>query len=342
MTAGCRPTLRQRLASGLAALFAGLALAAAAEAQVVIKLGTIAPEGSVWGDALQRVAQSWREASGGKVELRIFAGGVLGGEDELVRKLQRRVIDAVTLSGSGLPTLERSFNCLNVPLLFESNDELDYVRERVGPAIEQRLEARGFVVLNWATAGWVNIFSKEPIRLPADLRRTRFWMTSGDPETEKLYKAFGVQVVPLPVTEMLTGLQTGLIDAMAAPPLYALLDRTFQVADNMLDMHWGALNAATIVRADAWARVPAELRPRLVAAARREGVAMRDVGRRSGDDAIGEMRKRGLAVTVLTDAERAQWRGEAKSVWPGLRGAYCPDELYDDVMRYHAESRRPR
>ncbi|MDH5287257.1 MAG: TRAP transporter substrate-binding protein DctP [Betaproteobacteria bacterium] len=346
MTSCSRPhsglVSRTLLASRFVALVAGLVIATAAEAQVVVKLGTIAPEGSVWGDALQRVARSWKEASGGKVELRIFAGGVLGGEDELVRKLQRRVIDAVTLSGSGLPTLERSFNCLNMPLLFESSDELDYVRERVAPAIEKRLDAKGFAVLNWAIAGWVNIFSKEPIRLPADLRRTRFWMSSGDPETEKIYKAFGVHVVPLPVTEMMTGLQTGLIDATAAPPLYALLDRTFQVAGHMLDIHWGALNAATIVRADAWARVPEELRPRLAEAARREGVAMRDVGRKSGDDAVREMQKRGLVVTVPTAAERAKWREEAASTYPGLRGAYCPAELYDDVMRFHAESRRPR
>ncbi len=328
-----RPSPWRALATRAAVLVAGVVLAMAAQAQVVIKLGTIAPDGSVWGDALQRVAQAWKEASAGKVELRIFAGGVLGGEDELVRKLQRRVIDGVTLSGSGLPTLERSFNCLNIPLLFESSDELDYVRDRVAPEIEKRLEAKGFVVLNWAIAGWVNIFSKEPIRLPADLRRIRFWMTSGDPETEKIYKAFGVHVVPLPVTEMLTGLQTGLIDATAAPPLYALLDRTFQVAGHMLDIHWGALNAATIVRADAWARVPAELRPQLVAAARREGVA---------EDAIREMQKRGLVVTVLDHDERAQWREEAARTYPGLRGAYCPPEIYDDVMRHHAESRRPR
>lgn len=334
--------MRQRLPTWLATMLVGMTLAVAAEAQVVIKLGTIAPEGSVWGDALQRIAQAWKETSGGKVELRIFAGGVLGGEDELVRKLQRRVIDGVTLSGSGLPTLDRSFECLNIPLLFESADELDYVRDRVGPMIERRLEAKGFVVLNWAIAGWVNIFSKEPIRLPEDLRRARFWMTSGAPETEKVYKAFGIQVVPLPVTDMMTGLQTGLIDAMAAPPLYALLDRSFQVADNMLDLHWGALNAATVVRADAWARVPAELRPRLIEAARREGMAMRDVGRKAGEDAIREMQKRGLTVAVLTEAERSRWRDEAMLAYPGLRGPYCPAELYDDVMRFHAESRRPR
>jgi TRAP-type transport system periplasmic protein len=333
---------RLRLAGRCGGLLLGLMLALAADAQVVIKLGTIAPDGSVWGDALQRVAQAWQEASGGKVELRIFGGGVLGGEDELVRKLQRRVIDGVTLSGSGLPTLDRSFECLNIPLLFESSDELDYVRERVGPAIERRLEAKGFVVLNWAIAGWVHIFSKDRIRLPEDLRRARFWMTSGSPETERVYKAFGIQVVPLPVTEMLTGLQTGLIDAMAAPPLYALLDRSFQVAGNMLDIHWGALNAATVIRADAWARVPAPLRPRLIEAARREGVAMRDVGRQAGEDAIREMQKRGLTVTVLTDGERARWREEAAKAYPGLRGPYCPEELYDEVMRHHADSRRPR
>jgi TRAP-type C4-dicarboxylate transport system substrate-binding protein len=334
--------MSDRLRARLGVLLVLLVLAVSAQAQVVIKLGTIAPEGSVWADALQRIAQTWKEVSGGKVELRVFAGGVLGGEDELVRKLQRRVIDAVTLSGSGLPTLDRSFECLNIPLLFETSEELDYVRDRVAPAIEKRLETKGFVVLNWAIAGWVNIFSRDPIRLPEDLRRGRFWMTSGDPETEKVYKAFGIHVVPLPVTEMMTGLQTGLIDATAAPPLYALLDRSFQVADNMLELHWGALNAATVIRADAWARVPAELRPGLVEAARREGIAMRDTGRRAGDDAIREMQKRGLSVTVLTGAERERWRAEAARAYPGLRGPFCPAELYDDVMRFHAEARRGR
>ena len=79
-----------------------------------------------------------------------------------------------------------------------------------------------------------------------------------------------------------------------------------------------------------------------VEAARREGVAMRDVGRKAGEDAIREMQKRGLTVAVLTDSERARWREEATRAYPGLRGPYCPAELYDDVMRFHAESRRPR
>jgi TRAP-type transport system periplasmic protein len=318
------------------------ALSAPAQAQMVVKLGTISPEGSVWTDALLKIAKEWREVSGGKVELRIYTGGVLGGEDELVRKLQRRGVDAVTLSGSGLPALDRSFDCLNIPLLFESNDELDYVRDRVAPGIEARLEKKGFLVLNWAIAGWVHIFSKEAIRVPADLRRQRFWMTSGDPELEKVYKDFGMKVVPLPATEMLTSLQTGLIDATAAPPLFALLDRSFQVANHMLDLNWGALNAATVISADTWARIPAELRPRLVEAARRQGVAMRDVGRKAGEDAIREMQRRGLTVVQPSADERSLWRTEAAKAYSGLRGPFCPAELYDEVMRTHRQFRSER
>jgi glycosyltransferase involved in cell wall biosynthesis len=123
------------------------AAAPQAHAQVVIKLGTIAPEGSVWHDALLKVRQTWRDQSGGKVELRIYAGGVLGSEEELVRKLQRRVIDAVTLSGAGLPMLDNGFNCLNLPMLFDTPDKLDYIRNGLAPAIEERLGKKGFKVL---------------------------------------------------------------------------------------------------------------------------------------------------------------------------------------------------
>ena len=326
--------MRRLLAALLAALLCG-----PVSAQVVIKLGTVAPEGSVWNDALIRIRQAWRDQSGGKIELRIYSGGVLGGEEELVRKLQRRGIDAVTLSGAGLPALDVSFDCLNIPLLFESADELDFVRDGAAPAIEKRLEQKGFVVLNWATAGWVHFFAKQPVRLPNDLRQQRLWMAFGVPEAERLYKEYGLKVVPLPVTDMLTGLQTGLIDAVPAPPLFALLDRSYQVANHMTELNWGALNAATVVSAHAWARVPADLRPRLAQSAREQGAAMRDAGRRAGEEAVKEMQARGLKVVRLTEEERAQWRAEAQKGYPSLRGDYCPAELYDRVMDLHRQFR---
>ena len=324
-------TLRRVIAVCLALVAASLAQPSGA--QVVIRLGTIAPEGSVWHDALLKMRQAWRERSGGRVELRIYAGGVLGSEDELVRKLQRRVIDAVTLSAGGLPMIDNGFNCLNLPMLFDEPEELDFIRNGLAPKIEARVEKKGFRVLNWAIAGTVHFFAREPVRVPDDLRRQRLWMSTGYSEWESLYKDFGLRTVPLPVTEMLTGLQTGLIDAIPAPPLFVLLDRSYQVANHMTDFSWAALVAATVVSAQAWQKVPPDLRAPLTAAAQEIGSALRDAARKAGDDAVREMQARGLQLVATTEAQRAQWRAEAEKAYPPLRNTFCPGDLYDEAIR---------
>lgn len=334
-----RPTLR-RFTAALLALMAAALPPSSASGATVIKLGTVAPEGSIWHDAILRLREAWRERSQGAVELRVYAGGVLGGEDELVRKLQRRVIDAVTLSGAGLPLLDGSFDCLNVPMLFETAEQLDFARDRLAPAIEARLEKKGFRVLNWAVAGTVRFFTRRPVRLPDDLRAQRLCTTSGMPRTEKLYRDFGVHVVPLPATEMLTALQTGLVDAIAVPPLFALLDRSYQIATHLTDLNWATLNAATVVSAEAWGRIPGSLQPSLLAAGRELAASLRDAGRRAEEEAIRQMQSRGLTVVTLTPDDRARWRTETEKGYPALRGAFCPADLFDQALRFREEYRR--
>jgi TRAP-type C4-dicarboxylate transport system substrate-binding protein len=324
--------------SRLLSLLAGALLAVgvstpAAPAPLVIKLGTVAPEGSVWHDGLLRMRQQWREATNGQVELRIFAGGVLGSEEELVRKLQRRAIDAVALSSGGLPVLDESFQCLNVPMMFESTENLAFVRAGAGPDIERRIEQRGFKVLNWAPAGWVQIFAKQPVRTPDDLRKLRVWTSAGDADTERLYKRFGFNAVPLPATDFLTSLQTGLLDAVPTMPLFALLDRSYTVANHMTVLNWTPLNSATVISAQAWSRIPADQQPRLLALARAEGDALGARAERAGDDAIREMQGRGLKVIRLTEPERAAWRSESEKSYPVFRGQLCPADLFDQVVR---------
>jgi TRAP-type C4-dicarboxylate transport system substrate-binding protein len=313
-----------------------------ARAQVVIKLGTVAPEGSVWHDALLRIKQEWRDVSHGQVELRIYAGGVLGSEGELVRKLQRQSLDAIALTSSGLPALDKSFQCLNVPMLFESVDNLDYVRAEVAPKIEKRLEQKGFKVLNWAPAGWVQIFSRYPVRTPNDLRKQRIWTSASDPETENLYKKLGFNAVPLPATDVLTSLQTGLIDAMPMLPLFVLVERSYTVANNMTVLNWSPLNSAMVITMRAWERIPADLQPRLLAIARAEGKALGAAAERAGDSSVKEMQARGLKVLRLSDNEMAQWRAETEKAYPMFRGLLCPDDMFDEVIHLEQVYRHAR
>lgn len=120
-------------------------------------------------------------------------------------------------------------------MMCDSYAEFDYVRERVAPRLEKLIEQKGFVVLQWSDVGWVHFFTKKPARTPDDIRALKLFTSAGDPEAEKLYKEFGLKVVPLAVTDLLPSLQTNLIEAFDVPPLFALLDQSFGLAKNMID-----------------------------------------------------------------------------------------------------------
>jgi TRAP-type C4-dicarboxylate transport system substrate-binding protein len=312
-------------------------LPAAGAGKLVIKTGTIAPEGSVWHDALLEIRQRWSKLSDGTVELRIYAGGVLGDETEMIRKVQRRGLDAIAISGSGLPRVDESVSCLNIPMLFESYDELDYIRDRIAPKLEQRIEKRGFRVLTWGEAGWLYFFTKHPVRTPSDLRQLRLWISPGFPEHEKIFKSFGFQVVPLPATDMLTSLQTGLIEAVDVPPLFALIDRSYQIANHMTDLRWAPLNAAMVISSRSWARIPGELQQPFLDAVREIGERLRRTIRGAESDAIREMVSRGLKVVSLDSADREAWRSEVNVAYSRLPCRQSQPDLLREVMRLHEE-----
>lgn len=316
----------------------GLALLAVpAHSQIVVKLGTIAPERSIWHDALLRIRQDWRDISNGQVELRIYAGGVLGGEDEMVRKMQRRALDAVAISGSGLPLVDEVVSCLDIPLLFDSYEQLDRVRSAVSGDIESRLEQRGYKVLGWTEGGWVRFFSKAPVRVPDDLRKQRLWISTGSPENEKLLTDYGFRVVALPVTDMLTGLQTGLIEAIDVPPLFALVDGSFQEAKYMLELDFAPLNSAIVMSLNVWNRIPQTFRDPFLASVASATVELRAGLRQSEREAVDEMVARGLEVVKPDAAAVAEWQSLIVSGYDRLQCAADHPDLFQRILRLQRE-----
>lgn len=327
-----------RLATAVAAsLF--VCLSASAQ-RVLIKMGTVAPEGSPWHQILQQMGQDWRNISGGQVELRIYPGGVLGDEPDMIQKMRIGQLQAVALSGSGLSRLEPAVACLQIPLAIESYEELDYVRDRMAPKLEQAIEQKGYVVLNWGDAGWVHFFTKTPARRLDDIRRMKLFTMAGDADALELYQSAGFRPVPLATTDMLPALQTGLIDAFDVPPLLAMLNQWFGVAQYMIDIKWAPLVGATIVSKKTWERIPEPNRTKMLEAARAAGLRLRGEIRKMGDDAVEAMKKRGLKVITLDAATVAEWRREVEEAYPKLRGRLVAAELFDEVLRLRDEFRR--
>ena len=193
----------------------GFALPAPAQ---TIKLGTLAPEGSPWHKIIRDMAEAWKEASGGKIKVRIYAGGVVGDEPDMVRKMRVGQLHAAALTGAGLSRIAPEIQALQMPMMFAADAELDYVRERIGGKLEATLEAKGFKVLTWGDAGWVYFFAQKPIINPDDLKPLRLFTWVGDTVVTDAYKACGYQPVPLAATEIHSALQSGLINAFPLSP----------------------------------------------------------------------------------------------------------------------------
>ena len=323
----------------LACLLGALPAAHAADS-ARIRLATIAPKDTSFHKSLLKMGEAWRETSGGKVTLVAYTDGTLGGEAEMVRRMRLDQIQAAMLTVAGLMLIDDSVAALqSMPLLFRSLEELDYVHEKLRASLEKKLLDKGFVVLFWADAGWVQFFSKLPARQPAECRRMKTFVWAGHQRSIDLMKSLGLDVVPLEFTDTLMGLQTGLIEAVPTIPTYALAGQFYGQTKHMLRLNWVPLVGATVVTKKAWDAVPEGSRPALLQAAEEAGAEIRKRGREENEESIAAMQRRGLQVHELKPEELAEWRKYAESVHPRIRGEVVPAEMFDEVQKLLREYR---
>lgn len=323
------------LAAGLLATTPG----PAAGATTVVKLATLAPEGSAWYKVLERMGEDWRKATGGAVTLRIYGGGVVGDEQAMIRKMRVGQLQAATLTGLGLAALDKSFYALLVPMMFADDGELDSVRERLAPLLEQQLAKQGFVVLAWGDAGWISFFTKTPVARPAEAMATKLFVGTDDSTVVQLYKETGFNPVQLSATDILPSLQTGMLNAFAATPLAALAFQWFALAPNMTDLRFAALTGATIIDKRTWVKIPAEFRPRIMAASRASEAPVKEEVRRLNAEAVGVMTKNGLKISRVSPEVQAEWVRLLEGLRGKIRGPIVPESAFDAALAARDEYR---
>lgn len=307
---------------------------------VVVKMATLAPKGSSWHLILQQMAEKWKTISGGRVTVTLYPGGVAGDDEDVVRKMQLGTLNAALLTSFGLGDIDRNVLALQIPMLYDSYQELDFVREKMSPEFEKIYEQKGFVVLNWTDAGWVNLFARKPVRTPDDLRALKLFTGAGDVQTIELWKSAGFEPVPLPATEISTALQTGLITALPSPPQAAVILQWYNEAKYMTDLNWAVLIGATVISKKAWDKIPAELHAPLLEAAREAGKQLRDEIRQRGPTDVEAMQKRGLTVVHLDAAAVQLWKQVAENAYPKMRDKYVPAQTFDEAKRLRDEFRK--
>ena len=311
---------------------------------VKLRLGALAPRGTAWHKSLLQMGEKWRAAEGAGAEFVVYGGGSQGGEADMVRRMRIGQLNAAMLSVIGLSEIDPSVSALQkMPLVFHSWDELDYVRERLRPALEKRFQDAGFVVLCWGDAGWVRFFSKAPATRPDDFRRLNIFTWAGDAPQADIMKSLGYHPVVLEVADILPGLQTGMINMVPSTPFWALTLQFYSHASYMLEMDWAPMVGALIVTRKAWDAMSPAGRQALRDAGEAAGVELRAVSRREQEESVAAMRKRGLKVQPVTPELEAEWRRAAEQMYPMIRGKMVPAESFDEVQRllkeYRAQAR---
>jgi TRAP-type C4-dicarboxylate transport system substrate-binding protein len=324
---------------GAAALWAG--------AQARIKMGTLAPRDSSFHRILLAMGEKWRQAPGGGVTLTVYPDGAMGGEADMVRKMRIGQVQAGMLTVVGLSEIDPAVTALqNMPMMFRNLDEVDYIREKLRASLEKRLLDKGFVVLFWGDAGWIRFFSKQPVIHPADMKRMKLFVWAGDNDQVDLMKSAGYQPVPLETSDILPGLQTGLINAVPTIPFFALSTQLYNQAPHMLELNWAPLVGGTVVTRKAWEALPAETRAAMQKAADDAGAQIKARSRAESDEAVAAMQKRGLTVHPVTPEIEAEWRATVESYQEQIRGKLVPADMFDEVKRllqeYRANGGKPK
>lgn len=335
----------RRLVSGLLAaafvLGASAMFAPPASAQTItVKMATLAPEGSSWHLILKQVAAEWKKISNGRVNVVLFPGAVAGDDPDVVRKMKMGTLQGAVLTAVGVAEIEKAVYALEVPMMYSSYDEVYAVLDKMRPRLESAMEKKGFIVLNWADAGWLRFFTKNPVKTPDDLKQQKLFQWAGDNDSLEIMKGAGFNVVPLPSTELATGLQTGLVNAVSTTPQVAVLTQYYNYAKNMTDVPWALFLGGTVIKKDVWDRIPADLHAPLLKAMQDAGARLQADVKAGGDRDIEAMKKRGLNVVPVDPKTREAWVKTVEAAYPKIRGKIIPADAFDEAVKYRDEYRK--
>lgn len=320
----------------LIALVALLALPALAGDTVTIKLATLAPQGSTWHNLLKELSEKWAEASGGKVKLKIYAGGTQGSEGDMVRKMGVGQLQAASISNVGLHDIVSEPMVFSTPGMVD-DDTFPYVFSKVEGELNKAVEDKGYVVLSWAQVGTVYVFCTKPYATPEAAADAKFFAWDGDPGSIEAFKLVGFRPVVLSSVDIVPSLQTGMINCVSQVPAYTLTARLFDKANKMMDYPWTYLIGATVVKKDVWEKIPADVRPKLLAITREINGRIDAEVKKLNDDAIAAMKKQGLEVVKV---DPAPWQKAAERSWPAVRGKVVPAAFFDEVVKLRAEAKK--
>jgi TRAP-type transport system periplasmic protein len=218
------------------ALALSLAATQGAAAATTIKIATVAPDGTAWMKEMRATGDAVKKATDGRVELKLYPGGVMGDNATVLRKIKIGQLQGSAFTGGEASVIAKDAEIYTVPFLFRSQEEADKVRAKVDPLLKDAVRKSGFELLGLSGGGFAYLMSTKDIKTRDDLKNAKVWVPQGDEIAELTFKTAGVTPVPLPLSDVYTSLQTGLIDTAANTDAGAIAFQWHTKIKHVVDM----------------------------------------------------------------------------------------------------------
>lgn len=232
-----------------------LALMVYGEEQKRIKFATLAPQSSAWGKCISSIAREVWKKTEKQVAIKIYYGAQMGDEKEMAEKIEVGQLDGAAFTGNGLAYVCREARVMELPFLFNSYEEIDYVYHRMKKGISTHFQKKGFRLLGYLDAGYAYFFSQADIKNFQDIRKSKMWIWKGDKLAEIFMEVLGIPAIAIGFTEVVPSLQTGLIDGFYCPPTAAISLQWHLEAGYLLDQPFCSVTSGLVLAEKVWQKL---------------------------------------------------------------------------------------
>jgi TRAP-type C4-dicarboxylate transport system substrate-binding protein len=301
---------------------------------VRLKIATIAPEGSVWLEEAHKAADEIESRTDGRVSFRFYPGGVMGSDATVLRKMRIGQLHGGAVLPGPLAALVPDVELYAFPMLFRSYDEVDHVRKHMDARIIDVLADNDLVAFGLVETGFVYLMSSEAATSIDDLKGRKVWIPEGDAIGKAIFDAAGLSPVSLAVSDVMTGLQTGLVDTVAAPPVGAVALQWFTKAKYVTDLPITYVAGILVLSEQAWSKIGSE--DQIVVGEELRAMSS-DLDRRSridNRDAREALARQGVTFVVPAEATVGRWQEIAADATRKLTGQGRYDRaLVEEIQR---------
>lgn len=329
------PTFKARTVCLILFLCSFLALStdAPAASQTIIKIATIAPEGSTYDRVLQDLNKELQEKTNDRVKFKIYSGGVAGDEKGVLSKIRIGQLEGGAFTGFGMGEILPDVRILDLPFFFSSYEEFETVRHGLTPYYKNAFAEKGYILLGWIDLGSVYFYGVKPINNLAETRKTNVWVWEGDSLAQTCWQELGITPVPLSVIDVMMGLQTGIVDTVYNTPLGAVSFQWFVKTRFQTSTPIAFITATLLVKKNAFNKLSSDDQSIMLNLCEYHFSELKQLIKNQNKEATIVMTNRGVQPVIWPEADITELKKTADQVYRKLTGKQYSKHLFNQALR---------